>query len=396
LERKQSDTNFFDPASREDPFPLYEEMRAIGNVVWSGPLQGWVVLGFEEAVSVLTDPGDRFAILSGDPEITFWFEAPNMITVDGPYHQRLRSALAPLFTRNSIAKWERRVGEVVDQLLAPLSDGTDSFDLIGDFTTLPTVITADMLGIPEERFPDIRRWSHEVITNLSFGFEDEESHAVLKRAATEINAYLGEEIERHRKDQPDDLLTHMLNLSGDKAMTDEEIRSTAVLLLIAGYDTTAKTMANTLVALERNPDQRRLVVEDPALVPQAIEEGLRWFGTVQSLPRRALRPAVVDGIEVAAEETVYVFGAAANRDPRRWSDPQRFDVHREAKSHLAFGYGPHLCLGAPLARLETRVAIEQLLRVAPEFHLRDVDFGKSPFIRGPERGIVEVGVRATP
>jgi cytochrome P450 len=394
LDRKQSDINFFDPASRENPFPLYEEVRAVGNVVWNGPLEGWVVVGYEEAVAVLTDTGENYAILSGDPEITFWFEAPNMITVDGPYHRRLRSALAPLFTRSSVVKWERRVGEVVDQMLAPLVEGSESFDLIADFTMLPTIIAADMLGIPEERYTDFRRWSHEVVTNLSFGFEDEESHAVLKRAATEINAYLREEMERHRKDQPDDLLTHMLNLSGDKAMTDEEIRSTAVLLLIAGYDTTAKTMANTLVALERNPDQRRLVADTPALVAQAIEEGLRWFGAVQFLPRRALQPSVLDGGEIAADETVYVVGAAGNRDPRRWPEPQRFDVHREPRTHLAFGYGPHLCLGAPLARLETRVAIEQLLAVAPEYHLREVDFGKSMFIRGPERGVVEVGARA--
>jgi len=395
LDRRQSDTNFFDPAFLEDPFPLYEEIRAVGNVVWSEPLQGWVVVGYDEAVSVLTDSGNHFAILAGDPELTFWFEAPNMITVDGPYHHRLRAALAPLFTRNAVAKWERRVTQVVEQLLAPLVAGDDHFDLINDFTMLPTVIVADMLGVPEERYGDFRRWSHEVVTNLSFGFEDDETRAVLRRAATEINEYLREEMERHRREQPDDLLTYMLNLPSDKAMTDEEIRSTAVLLLIAGYDTTAKTMANCLIALERNPDQRRLAVEDPSLLPAAIEEGLRWFGAVQWLPRRALAETVLDGMEISAGENVYVMNSAANRDPRRWVQPDRFDVSREAKGHLAFGFGPHLCLGAPLARLETRIAIEQLLHVAPEYHLRDLDFGNSMFIRGPERGIVEVGMRAS-
>ncbi len=394
MTRKQLDTNFFDPSYMEDPFPPYEEIRAVGNVVWNDVLGGWVVVGYDECLSVVTNAGGHFVQLSGDPELTFWFEAPNMIGVDGPEHRRLRGALAPLFTRSAVAKWERRISEVVKDLLAPLVAGNDSFDLIADFTTLPTLIVSEMLGVPEERYEDFQRWSHDIVTNLSFGHEDAESLEILRRAATEINAYFKEEIERHRRERPDDLLTTMLELEGKDAMSSEEIRSTSVLLLAAGYDTTAKTMSNALIALERNPDQRRLVAEDLSLLPAAIEESLRWFGPVQWLPRRAVSSVVLDGMEVSVGETVYVFSAAANRDPRRWQDPERFDVRRESKSHLAFGYGPHLCLGAPLARLETRVALEELLRLAPEYRLRDLDFGRSMFIRGPERGIVEVGLRA--
>jgi cytochrome P450 len=391
---KRLDINFFGPAFKEDPFPLYEDVRAVGNVVWNESLPGWMVVGYDEGVSVMTDPGDRFAILSGDPELTFWFEAPNMITLDGPEHRRLRGALSPLFTRGAIARWEQRVAEVVEELLAPLVAGSDRFDLIADFTMLPTVIVADMLGVPEERYPDFRRWSHDIVTNLAFGMEDDESRQILRRAATEINQYFKEEIERHLREKPDDLLTTMLNLSGDQAMTHGEIRSTAILFLVAGYDTTAKTMSNCLIALERNPDQRRQVAATPALVPAAIEEGLRWLGPVQWNPRRAVKATTLGGEAIAAGETVFVLNAAANRDPRRWPQPDRFDIYREAKSHLAFGYGPHLCLGAPLARLETKVAIEKLLQVAPEYRLHDIDFGNSLFIRGPERGTVEVGVRA--
>jgi cytochrome P450 len=393
VNRKQLDTNFFDPSYMEDPFPLYQEIRAVGNVVWNSVLGGWVVVGYDECLSVVTNAGGHFVQLSGDPELTFWFEAPNMIGVDGPEHRRLRGALAPLFTRSAVAKWEKRIREVVRELLAPLVAGNDSFDLIADFTTLPTLIVSEMLGVPEERYKDFQRWSHDIVTNLSFGHEDAESLEILRRAATEINAYFKEEIERHRRERPDDLLTTMLDMEGSDAMTTDEIRSTSVLLLAAGYDTTAKTMSNCLIALERNPDQRRLVAEDLSLVPAAIEESLRWFGPVQWLPRRAVSGIVLDGMEVSAGETVYVFSAAANRDPRRWENPDRFDVRRESKAHLAFGYGPHLCLGAPLARLETKVALEELLRLAPEYHLRDLDFGRSLFIRGPERGIVEVGAR---
>lgn len=388
--RLQVDSNFFDPAFVEDPYPFYDQIRAVGNVAWNGIVSGWVIVGFDEAASVMSDGGDRVAILAGDPEITFWFEGPNMIAVDGADHKRLRGALAPLFTRGATAKWEARVTEVVHRLLAPLASGDGSFDLISDFTVLPTLIVSEMLGVPDDRQEDFQRWSHEIVTNLAFGLEDEESLAVLRRAATEMNEFLKEEIKRHEREQTDDLFTYMTRLEGEDAMSPDEIRSTAVLLLAAGYDTTAKAMSNTLIALELNPDQRRLVAEDLSLVPAAIEESLRWYGPVQWNPRKAKQDMVLGGQEVSAGDVLYPMNAAANRDPRRWPEPDRFDIRREVKTHLGFGYGPHLCLGAPLARLEAKVAIQELLRTTPEYHLRNLDFGKSVFIRGPERGVVEV------
>ena len=389
MERQQLDVNFFEPSFMADPYAAYDEIRSVGNIVWNGHLNGWVVVGYDEATQILKDP-ERFNILSGDPEMTFWFEAPNMITSDGPLHRRLRGAFSPLFARTAVARWEHRVTEVVGQLLEPLTAGRDSFDLISEFTVLPTVIVSEMLGVPDERHDDFQRWSHDIVTNLAFGMEDEQSMAVLRQAAKEINAYLIDEIERHRRERRDDLITTMLELEGDRTMSDDEIRSTAVLLLAAGYDTTAKAMSNTLIALERNPEQRREVAADLTLVPAAIEESLRWLGPVQWNPRRTAVDTEVAGIPVASGEVMYVMVAAANRDPRRWPDANSFDLHREIKSHLAFGHGPHLCLGAPLARIETKVAIEQLLKVAPEYRLRDLDMGRSIFIRGPERGVVDV------
>jgi cytochrome P450 len=394
MSAKRLDVNFFERAAIDNPFPLYEEIRSVGNVVWNELLQGWMAVGFNECSTVLTDRGEQFTELNGDPELIFWFDAPNMITVDGPEHRRLRGALAPLFTRSAVAKLEQRVEAVVDQLLTPLGASSE-FDL-ADFTMIPTVIVAEMLGVPKERHQDFRRWSHEIVSNLSYGHEDAQARDVMRRAATEVNSYLREEIERHRRDQPDDLLTKMVNLPGDNAMTDEEIRSTAVLLLIAGYDTTAKTMANCLIALETHPDERRLVAHDPALIPDAVEEVLRWSGPVQFMPRLVMVDTALDDTKVAAGDVVFVFAGAANRDPRRWTDPRRFDTRREVKSHLAFGWGPHLCIGAPLARLETKVALQRLLQVAPEYRLRDIDFGNSFFVRGPERGLVDVAVHTTP
>jgi cytochrome P450 len=394
LTTNRLDLNFFERAAIENPFPLYEEIRSVGNVVWNELLGGWMVVGFDESSTVLTDKGEHFTEINSDPELIFWFDAPNMITVDGPTHQRLRGGLASLFTRSAVAKMEQRVEAVVDQLLTPLGASSE-FDL-ADFTMIPTVIVAEMLGVPEEHHGDFRRWSHEIVSNLAYGHEDEQVREVMHRAAREVNAYLGEEIERHRREQPDDLLTKMVNLSGGDAMTDEEIRSTAVLLLLAGYDTTAKTLASCLVALQAHPDERRLVAEDPALIPGAVEEVLRWSGPVQFLPRLVMLDTVLGDTDLPAGDTVFVFAGAANRDPKRWTDPQRFNVRREVKSHLAFGWGPHLCIGAPLARLETKVALERLLQLAPDYRLRDIDYGPSFFVRGPERGLVDVAVHTTP
>jgi cytochrome P450 len=303
--------------------------------------------------------------------------------------------MSPLFTRRAIAHWEKRVDEVVEQLLAPLAAGDNTYDLIADFTMVPTIIVAEMLGVPQERHGDFRRWSSTIVNNLSWGHEDEEARAVLRTASTELNQYLREEIERHRREEPDDLLTAMIKASGEGgAMNADEVRAGAVLLLAAGYDTTAKLLSNALLAFEENPDHRALLVNDPSLMPAAIEEVLRWRSTVQMIPRVVAQDTVLAGTDIKAGEMVYTMIAAANRDPARWDNPGQFDVRRERQAHYGFGYGSHLCLGAPLARLEAKVALQALLRLAPEFRLRGVDFGPSFFVRGPERGFLDVAVLA--
>jgi cytochrome P450 len=148
-------------------------------------------------------------------------------------------------------------------------------------------------------------------------------------------------------------------------------------------------MSNCLQALEQHPDQRRLLIEDPSLIPGAIAEVLRWVGSTQAVVRQVRQDTVLADTQLEAGDILYTLLIAANRDPSRWSDPHRFDIRREVKPNLAFGTGPHVCLGAPLARLETKVAVEALLRIAPEYHLRDIDYGNGFFARGAEHGVIE-------
>jgi cytochrome P450 len=184
-------------------------------------------------------------------------------------------------------------------------------------------------------------------------------------------------------------MTAMLDAPDESRMSDSEIQSTCVLLVLGGYDTTAKTLSNMLIALERHPEQRRALVDDASLLPGAIEEALRWAGpSTYIVPRVAQVACDLGGQDIAAGDMLFVFVAAGNRDPSRWDDPQRFDIRREPKSHLGFGFGPHLCIGAPLARLEIKVALEVLLAIAPEYRLEDIDLGNNFFLRGPRAGSI--------
>jgi cytochrome P450 len=387
MSRPQVDVNLFDRAVVENPYELYEQIRAAGRVVWNDVLQAWMLTGFNECSQVLTDSGERFAMMNDNPELTPWFEAPNMIMVDGAEHVRLRRGLAPLFTRQAVAKWETRIGEVVEQLLTPLIEGRESFDLIAEFTMIPTIIVADMLGVPAERYDDFQRWSHAITSNIAYGHEDAITREVMAKATVEVNAYIREEIERHRRESLDDVLSFMLTMP---ELTEEEIQSTALVFLLAGYDTTAKLMSNCLVALEANPDQKELVVGDLSLLPATIEEVFRWMGVTQMVPRKVMTELTLAGTDLQPGDILYTMVEAANRDPGRWPDPLRFDVRREQKSHLGLGFGPHLCIGAPLARLETRIALERLLTIAPEYELRGIDYGSGLFVRGPEEGFLDI------
>ena len=386
----QYDVNLFDPAVVADPYPAYEEIRSTGRVVRNEALGVWMVPGYDDAMEVLTDNGDRFGEMN-TLDHTPWFEGSNMIAVDGAEHTRLRRCLSPYFTRQAVNRWTRRVEEVVDELLVPLVRDNTTFDIVSDFTMIPTIIVAEMLGVPEQHYADFRRWSHTLVANLSYGHEDEATGKLIRGIGSEANDYLSEEIERHRQERPDDLITAMIEMA---EMSEAEIRSTALLLVLAGYDTTAKLLANSLVVLADHPTERAAIARDIDLLPAAIEEILRWAGVTHINPRQVAQDTVLGGTSLEAGETVYILHAAANRDPSRWPDPLVFDPNREVKAHLGFGFGSHLCLGAPLARLEAKVALGRLLTLAPDYQLRDVDYGTGALVRGPEHGFVDVRAAA--
>jgi cytochrome P450 len=369
---------------------MFEEVRAAGRVVWNGAAQAWMLPHYDECVEVFTDTrAERFGMVGARyPELTFWFDAPNMVVSNPPEHRRLRKPVAPYFTPTAMARrWEARVREIIDERVA--ANVAEGSVRIEDFTKIPLIIVAEMLGIPEERHDDFRRWSDTVTGNVGFGLEHDETRRVMEKAAREAQDYIIHEIARHRVEQPDDVLTAMLSIP---TWSEAEIVSSALNFLLAGYETTARLMVESLVVLEQFPDQRRMLVEQPELIPNAIEEINRWAGAAQAIPRVVLTDTVLAGTPLRQDETIWPLMRAANRDPTRWPDPDRFDIRRPYLSNLGFGSGLHVCIGAPLARLEIKVAIETVLRYAPEYHLRDVEYAQVFIVRGPEKGVIEVGV----
>ena len=232
------DVNLFERSVIVDPFPLYEEIRSFGRVVRNEALGVWMVTGYDDCLAILSDAGETFAEMNLEPRV-FTPEGRNMIQVDGAEHTRLRRASSPFFTRQATASWEQRVDEAVDQVLIPLVEA-GSFDIV-DFTAIPTIIVAGMMGIPENRYADFQRWSHLLTSSTSYGNEDSEVGDMIEITGREANDYLREEVAQHAKDMPEDLITVMLRMPD---MTEADIRSTAMLLMTAGYDTTAKLITN--------------------------------------------------------------------------------------------------------------------------------------------------------
>jgi cytochrome P450 len=311
------------------------------------------------------------------------FLADTMLTADPPDHERLRRVVNRAFTPNSITALEPRIREIARELLEPLRHG--SFDVVADFAApLPTIVIADLLGIPREDGDRFRRWT-EVVTGTELGQRADPASA--GRFAEELRLYLNEQIQRRKVEPTDDLIGRMVEANREHLMTDGEVVNSCILLLIAGNETTMRLVTNMTLALGRHPEQLDRLAADPSLVPSAVEETLRFDSPVQLLFRGVKQDTTVAGVDVKAGQFVFTMLAAANRDPEAFEDADTYDVGRKDNLHVSFGHGIHFCLGAPLARRETRVAFEELLEVAPHFELvtkdDDLEYPFSGILRSP-------------
>ena len=297
------------------------------------------------------------------------------LSPDEPVHGRLRSLVTKAFTQKALARWE---DEIVGRIGNDLIDGfaaDGKADLVKQFTfPYPTRIIAALLGLPEKDFPQFQRWS---ISMLSFTVNPERGKAASQALVDYFNPILQE-----RKTEPrDDLISSLAQaeIDGHK-LSDEDIYSFIRLLLPAGVETTYRSLGNLLFGLFTNPDQLEAVRADRSLLPQAIEEAVRWDAPLLNITRVATRDTELGGVAIPQGSSVMPMLGAANRQEDRYPDPDRFDIFRQAKVPISWGHGVHVCLGMHLARLEMRTAVKLLLDRLPNLRL-DPD-GDDPHIRG--------------
>jgi cytochrome P450 len=371
-----------DPAhyDRNDPFPLFAPVRAtapVHEVRLADGHTAWLILGYDEARAALNDPRlskDMHAALAHSGEVAAEglpgpALARHMLAVDPPDHTRLRRMATPAFTRRRVDRLEERIRAIVYGLLDDLaarSAVNGVVDLVAGYAfPLPFTVICELLGIPEPDRAGLGRWIRTLLAPYS-GPPPAEAVA----ASEAIVGYLGALLDRKRAEPGEDLVTDLVLAARDGVLTRQEMLSTIFQLFVAGHDTTTSLIGNATVALLRHPAQRDALVAEPGLASRVVEETMRWDAPVpHSTFRFATQDVPLGDVVIPAHAQVIVSLAAANRDPARYRDPQTFDISRTDGGHLALGHGIHHCLGAPLARMEGRIALAALHTRFPAMRL---------------------------
>jgi cytochrome P450 len=375
------DAASWEPEYTENPYPFFARLReqAPATQVTVEGLSVWLVTRYDDIREGLSDPR-----LSNDPELADavtravpWVGASmagarHMVRVDPPDHTRMRRLVAKAFTPRRIEALRPRIQEIADELVAAIQPRGRA-DILAEFAMpLPLTVISELFGVPTEALQDFVRW-----TNIFLGVDEGDAARQLE-ARRWINDYLARLIASRERAKPladaeQGTLLDGLIAARDAGgqLSDDELLAMASLLLVAGYETTVNLISNGLLSLLQHPAQYAALRADPALIRPAIEELLRYESPVKVTPfvRITTTAVTIGGVAIPAQQPVlFVFGAA-NRDAAQFGHPDRLDISREERGHLAFGHGVHFCLGAPLARLEAEIAFTTLLAACPELAL---------------------------
>ncbi|HEX6403610.1 MAG TPA: cytochrome P450 [Pseudonocardiaceae bacterium] len=361
-----------------DPYPVYRELREQHPVYWDGDVDAFLVTSYTEASAVLrgpewsSDPNRNPALAARLERGEFGNQAlrATLLTMDPPDHTRLRRMLAPVFTPRAIDALQPRITAVVKAALADFGEGSD-VDVIADIGyPIPLAVMCELLDVDIEGAQLLRTETPKLVGILEFD-PDEEAVLAAEEATASLALYLLPMLGDRRVRPGEDLASQLLRLGDDlgDALELDEVLATCILLLIAGHETTASLIGNGVLTLMQHPDQLRLLQRDPALIKPAIEEMLRFECPVKIVGRTSLVDRQLGGRTIRAGQRVLVLLGAANRDPAQFRAPECFDITRVQAPHLAFGAGPHFCLGAALSRAEAQETLRQLLPLLTEWQL---------------------------
>lgn len=366
-----------------DPHPHYRWMRENAPVYWDPSAELFGVASHADVQFVSKHPETFCSGRSSRPDAP---AIPSMINLDDPLHMQRRNLVNRGFTPRRVREHEPRIREICRNLIAGVRDRT-SFDFVREVAApLPLIVIGDLLGVKEEDHADLLRWSDDLIAATRRDAPEDVAERAA-RAFGEYAAYHAASVAERRANPTDDLLSVLVHAEVDgRKLDDEALLHESLLILIGGDETTRHVISGGMEALIRNPDQRRRLGADTALLPGAIEEMLRFVSPIANMNRTATRDTELAGVAVREGDRLLLLYPSANRDARVFDAPDAFDVGRDPNPHLAFGgFGAHFCLGASLARLELRIMFEELLTGLPALALEsDAPLPRTPsnFIPG--------------
>jgi pimeloyl-[acyl-carrier protein] synthase len=363
----------------QNPYPFFEKLRSIHPIYYGNLLKypGWYVTGYNEAITILKDTRfkNRISLHQTSKKYEQLKNIQNdmMLFKNQPDHKRLRLLVNNVFTPRMVEKLHPYIRETVNELLLQVQN-QKSMDVISDFAfPLASLIIAKILGVPVEERHQFREWAAILVQTIDF--TRSRKNLIKGNDITIIlRNYFKELMEKRKQNPAEDLISLLINEEqhGDR-LTDEELLATCILLVIAGHETTVNLISNSVLALLKNPDQMTVLKENPSLIENAVEEFLRYESPTQMTARIASEDIEIDQTTIKKGDQVYILLGAANRDPNKFADAHLLDITRSPNPHLAFGYGTHFCLGAPLARLEAQIAIQSLLQQMDNLQLASSD-----------------------